>query len=302
MNTFTREQIATAFEALPEMTQDILFTPAVEHNVQKVGMDAGLLIDQLKTLNSLVNYVILGLLSEKEFAVECQQTFATTEDATKKLTEAASREIFTPNEELRVKAMLEERKKDEREKELFGEPLTETHSETTIESPLEKTGGPSLGEEPTVGLDNQHLGASNEAPTTQSEESLQPPLSENINSRTAQMGGNGPMAPSLQAPTAPAPTPRIWEREPDIAPDNLPTDEGPESFLPPIPQKPLEATDEVPSWDITPAHPFEEKMRKVFTAGQQSMGDLTIEPATPQIAPPDTSRTYHADPYREPIE
>ena len=32
------------------------------------------------------------------------------------------------------------------------------------------------------------------------------------------------------------------------------------------------------------------------------MGDLTIEPATPQVAPPDTTRTYHADPYREPIE
>lgn len=95
---------------------------------------------------------------------------------------------------------------------------------------------------------------------------------------------------------------RIWEREPDIAPDNLPTDKEHESFLPPIPQKPTKADTDVPSWEITPTHPFEEKMKKVFTAGQQSMGDLTIEPATPQVTQPDTTRTYHADPYREPIE
>lgn len=95
---------------------------------------------------------------------------------------------------------------------------------------------------------------------------------------------------------------RVWEKEPDIVPDNLPTDEEPESFLPPIPPKAPKAEADIPSWDITPAHPFEEKMKKVFTAGQQSMGDLTIEPATPQVAPPDTTRTYHADPYREPIE
>ncbi|MGB2580138.1 MAG: hypothetical protein WBC83_00390 [Minisyncoccia bacterium] len=105
--------------------------------------------------------------------------------------------------------------------------------------------------------------------------------------------------------TVPALTPmptRVWEKEPDIAPDNLPTSEEPESFLPPIPPKNPRVETEVPSWDITPTHPFEEKMKKVFTAGQQSMGDLTIEPATPQVAQPDTSRTYHADPYREPIE
>lgn len=109
--------------------------------------------------------------------------------------------------------------------------------------------------------------------------------------------------PTHTSLSTPAPAQfRTWEKEPDIAPDNLPTDEEPGSFLPPIPQKPPKADAGVPSWDITPAHPFEEKMKKVFTAGQQSMGELAIEPSTPQVAPPDTSRTYHADPYREPIE
>lgn len=105
--------------------------------------------------------------------------------------------------------------------------------------------------------------------------------------------------PAQEIPRTPQ---RVWEKEPDIAPDNLPTDEELDSFLPPIPQKPPKVDAGVPSWDITPAHPFEEKMKKVFTAGQQSMGGLTIEPATPQISQQDTTRTYHADPYREPIE
>jgi hypothetical protein len=48
-------------------------------------------------------------------------------------------------------------------------------------------------------------------------------------------------------------------------------------------------------------------MKKVFTAGQQSMGDLAIEAAAPASAEqqpqtPNAPRIYHADPYREPIE
>lgn len=113
-----------------------------------------------------------------------------------------------------------------------------------------------------------------------------------------------------------------WGRMPDVAPDNLPTGEeeaGP--LLPPIPQK-SSPSETPPSWDITPTHPFEEKMKKVFTAGQQSMSDLTLEPArqnspqenlggtvapqapapvTPTSSPSNTPSISH-DPYREPVE
>lgn len=76
------------------------------------------------------------------------------------------------------------------------------------------------------------------------------------------------------------------------APDNLPIAETPEYLVPPIPSK---ATEE----SVDSAHPFEEKMKRVFTAGQQSMGDLTLAPIAPQ-----TPNTAHApyDPYRETIE
>ncbi len=90
-----------------------------------------------------------------------------------------------------------------------------------------------------------------------------------------------------------------FPRRPDVAPDNLPTDEGGESLLPPIPLR--FGTDE----KETPAHPFEEKMKKVFTAGQQSLGDLAIEPSSPASSStqaPKAPPIFHADPYREPIE
>ncbi|MFZ2303874.1 MAG: hypothetical protein WAV98_03755, partial [Minisyncoccia bacterium] len=96
----------------------------------------------------------------------------------------------------------------------------------------------------------------------------------------------------------------------DIAPDNLPTSEEPESFLPHLISKPSNLGVSLPS--SSDAHPFEERMQAVFIAGRQSMDDLTIEPppahapvtplvpAFPNIPP--SPRIYHADPYREPIE
>ena len=102
---------------------------------------------------------------------------------------------------------------------------------------------------------------------------------------------------ALVVPTAPPEPAKVWEKAPDVAPDNLPTDEGGESLLPPIPSKFGADGEEII------VHPLKEKMKKVFTAGQQSMGELTIEPTVPQpTTAPDAPRIYHADPYREVIE
>jgi len=117
--------------------------------------------------------------------------------------------------------------------------------------------------------------------------------------------------PVLSVPKVP-PVPRM----PDVAPDNLPTGEIAEPLLPPIPLKPSpldvgRPSNETPlNWDITPTHTFEEKMKKVFTTGQQSMGDLTLDPSSPSVVPlvptvpnvPPPPRTYRADPYREAVE
>lgn len=90
--------------------------------------------------------------------------------------------------------------------------------------------------------------------------------------------------------------PRI--QMPDVAPDNLPTNEGGESLLTPVPSTFGGENEE-------PTHPFEEKMKKVFSAGQQSMGELTLEAPsqkTPATQAPKAIPTYQADPYREAIE
>lgn len=223
MKTFTREQITPAFETLPKVTQDILFTPEIEHGVQKIGLEAGLLIDQLKNLNTIVNYAILGLLSEEELVMECKQIFNLDESVSKKLIESISREILLPNKEMRDKALL-------------------------IEKEAEKIALEEKGE---------------------------------------------------QAPPQTAQEPaKVWEKAPDVAPDNLPIAEEGE---PPLPQ--ITPTFGRMETEGTATHPFEEKLKKVFTAGQQSMGELTIEPtATQETTAPDAPRIYHADPYRETIE
>ncbi|HBB44110.1 MAG: hypothetical protein UW27_C0007G0021 [Parcubacteria group bacterium GW2011_GWA1_44_13] len=88
-------------------------------------------------------------------------------------------------------------------------------------------------------------------------------------------------------------------RIPDVAPENLPTEEG-ESLLTSFTPEFEEAEAKE-----TPTHPFEEKMKKVFTAGQQSLGELAIEPSAPPLSAtqaPKAPPIYQADPYREPIE
>lgn len=121
----------------------------------------------------------------------------------------------------------------------------------------------------------------------------------------------------VATPTPPEPT-RVWEKEPDVAPDNLPIAEEIELAAPLIPP----ISPKAPSLEVLPlneapepVHPFEEKMKKVFTAGPQSMNELALEQVTPGATPATTSEVLpaatetpkstpprHADPYREPIE
>ena len=67
------------------------------------------------------------------------------------------------------------------------------------------------------------------------------------------------------------------EKSVDTAPDNLPTGDIEEPLFPPIPAK----TTVSPVVE-GPIHPFEEKMKMVFTAGQQSLGELTLETPAPE--------------------
>lgn len=85
---------------------------------------------------------------------------------------------------------------------------------------------------------------------------------------------------------------------PSIPPDNLPTVETTDPFLPPLVPKVIRET---PTPVVEPeAHPFEEKMKGVFTAGKQTMDEFVINTPAPQ--PQKSAFPPISDPYREPIE
>lgn len=252
MENFTKEQINKAMDALPYEIHKILFGTNIERKVQKLGFEAGLLIEQLKTLNTLVNYAIMNLVSRKDIAPVLEKEFALPTIEAQELSSGIARDVFSSIEAIEAQV--------KKEKEMY-ETTTQPKTAATEKTKQE----------------------SNEIPT--------------------------------DLVTTPEPT-RTWGKTLDVAPDNLPTAEAeePESFLPPIPPKNIQVEP-----TETPAHPFEEKMKRVFTAGEQSMGELTLEPspknipqenlvipaaprpaATPTPAP--NTASPRQDLYREPIE
>lgn len=226
---FTDEQIEKQFDLLPDEVQDNLFAPGIESKIQTAGADAGLTSDQIKKLNALVNFVILGLVPERDLEQKCHEDISIEPSKTKELVKIISQNILVPMEEIRLLSIKKRDQEAAEERELF--------SGTTITIEPEEV--------------------SSEKPATKSFQS------------------------------------------PDVAPENLPTYEEGDSLLPPIPLK-FDA-----EGVSAPAHPFEEKMKKVFTAGQQSLGDLAIEPPSQASSPtqaPKAPPIFHTDPYREPIE
>lgn len=127
--------------------------------------------------------------------------------------------------------------------------------------------------------------------------------------------------PSTTASTEPTSTQTTTQKQ-IVVPENLPTGPIPEHLIPPIPPKMEAVIAPVPpkvEQDELPGHPFEEKMKLVFTAGESTADNLVLTPVaptamadtfvpppppaspqqqTPSVPPP----ARHADPYREPIE
>lgn len=225
MKIYTKEQLDKAYEDAPASTQEMLFSPAIETQVQKAGATVAILTDGVKMLNSLTNLAILRLLDEKEFTEELTAQLKIDSIVAQKIASDIFSQIISP---IRLKEN-EETKNSEVKIAPKGEVEEEQVGETGVTETVE----------------------------------------------------------------IPAPT-RTLEKMLDVAPDNLPIAEPPEYLTPPIPSKSANLEVEPPS-----EHPFEEKMKRVFTAGQQSMGELTLEPAAP--ATPAPARLAH-DPYREAIE
>ncbi len=225
MTTFTKEQIEPAFDAIPEKIQDMLYGAETERKVQKIGMEAGLLIEQLKTLNSIANFAILGLLAGRDIEVEIKNSLSLTELQSKEIAEKISTEIIAPIDNLKVKLLVEQREKEEKER-------------------LEK--------------DNEARWAAEEAEELAEAEG------------TAEVPSEAHL--EIQAPDQAI----MLEKAPDVAPENLPIEA--ESFLPKlipkVPVSPLQTSDY--KLVTSPTHPFEEKMKQVFTSDHNFSSDLNL--------------------------
>lgn len=105
--------------------------------------------------------------------------------------------------------------------------------------------------------------------------------------------------PTTQQEVASPPPPILpaAERMRDVAPDNLPTGEIQSQDLEEPPLMPTIKPKTRPSDDVSeaePVHPFEEKMKNVFTGGGADISNLEISPTPPS--------QVSTDPYREPVE
>lgn len=226
MPTYTKDQLIEAVDTLPENLRGVLFSSNIEQKVQKIGMVEGLLIDQISTLNNLVNFAILNLIPRDSFSSIIEQEILVNTEVAKKLADDISREIFAS-----VEAMEAQEKKEEKIYEI-----------NSISEPDEAN----ISEEPVSEI---------------------------------------PVIKTIKVP--------------DIAPENLPIAETVEPFLPPIPLKNPAKEKEVF------VHPFEEKMKNVFTTIKQPSVDPIVEQSSQTPSPKETPKAppiYHADPYREPIE
>lgn len=92
---------------------------------------------------------------------------------------------------------------------------------------------------------------------------------------------------------------REVKSEEQEAPDNLPTEDASTAFLPKLIPKTIEP--EISPAPSSTVHPFEEKMKNVFTASQPTTLELPqVEVDIPR--PPAPFVAPSGDPYREPIE
>lgn len=105
-------------------------------------------------------------------------------------------------------------------------------------------------------------------------------------------------APSPDEPVTNIQPERVWEKSPDVAPDNLPVGEAEgieeTSAFPKLIPKTRHGDNE----SVVVPHPFEEKMKKVFTSGGADISELSLPPIS---GTQDAPRRIVNDPYREAI-
>ncbi len=290
MNDFTKEQIKWAADLLPYEIHKILSTSDIERKVQKIGVEAGLLIDQMKTLSGIANFAILGLFVGKDIEAEIKNSLEITEPQSKEIAEKVSTEILKPINELKVKVLAEEKLKRDRER------LAAMEEE------------------------NERIEEDNEARWAGEEKKLAEDIVKETDELSSPQSESSEYSSEALIEIQPPKQAMLLEKAPDIAPENLPIEKVAESFLPYLIPK-------VTPPDSVPVHPFEEKMKQVFTSTPAEIGNIALAPLekvsalaqilpeqnlgeqtppaqtnTPSIPPAPATGNLRHDPYREATE
>lgn len=107
MIELTDKQIRERFKILPDDVRLYALSPDFAVEVEKIGKDHKLHIDQLETLMKIVNSILLGFTSSGEFIKEIQKNLHLTDSQGQELAADVNEQIFKPVQDS-LRAMQEE--------------------------------------------------------------------------------------------------------------------------------------------------------------------------------------------------
>lgn len=93
---YTEEQLSIAFDKLPHITQDVVFTPKIGQALKPIEAPLEILSDSAITLYTLTNIAILKLIDEKEFAEKLITTLGVSVTVAQKITSEVFSQIINP--------------------------------------------------------------------------------------------------------------------------------------------------------------------------------------------------------------
>ncbi|MSR76359.1 MAG: hypothetical protein EXS68_02100 [Candidatus Ryanbacteria bacterium] len=96
MKTFERQQILDAYDKIPDPIKDAIFAEATSEKIQAIGKKHGLLLDKMGALAEDIGYVMLGLISAKEFPDYVMQTCGVSAQKAGEIVTDLNQEIFLP--------------------------------------------------------------------------------------------------------------------------------------------------------------------------------------------------------------
>jgi hypothetical protein len=137
---YTEQELRAAFDALPEVTREILTATKTGETLRRIGQHHNLHIDQVALLNDVTTLVLCGLLPRDSFVKTLASEISISTEESERVVHDVNTEIFEP-----MRATLQQQTTDMEEPSLSEELLSEDTLPTRedilgeIEDPLPNT-------------------------------------------------------------------------------------------------------------------------------------------------------------------